>query len=55
MPEKAENQPQESVGLRMNLLQIRMDGPYPAAFLVNRTTIDLQNRQNLLSSSQIFA
>jgi len=46
---------QEPVGLRINLLQIRLDGPYPAAFLVNRTTIALQNRQNLSSSSLIFA
>ena len=30
----------ESVGLGINLLQIRMDGSYFAAFLVNRTTID---------------
>jgi len=37
---------QESVGLRVNLLQIRLDGLYSAAFLVNRTTIALQNRQN---------
>ena len=47
--------PQEPVGLRVNLLQIRLDGPYPAAFLVNRTTIALQNRQNLSSPSLIFA
>jgi hypothetical protein len=46
---------QEPVGLRVNLLQIRLDGPYSAAFLVNRTTIALQNRQNLSSPSQIFA
>ena len=45
----------EPVGLRVNLLQIRLDGPYSAAFLVNRTTIALQNRQNLSSSSLIFA
>ena len=47
--------PWESVGLRVNLLQIRLDGPYSAAFLGNRTTIALQNRQNLSSPSQIFA
>jgi hypothetical protein len=29
----------------MNRLQIRLGGPYFAAFLVNRMTIDLQNRQ----------
>jgi len=46
---------QEPVGLRVNLLQNRLDGPYSAAFLVNRTTIALQNRQNLSSPSQIFA
>jgi hypothetical protein len=46
---------QEPVGLRVNLLQIRLDGPYPAALLVNRTTIALQNRQYLASPSQIFA
>jgi hypothetical protein len=46
---------QEPVGLRLNLLQIRLDGPYSAAFLVNRTTIALQNQQNLSSTSQIFA
>jgi hypothetical protein len=46
---------QESVGLRVNLLQIRLDGPYFAAFLVNRTTIALQNQQNLSSPSRIFA
>jgi hypothetical protein len=48
-------QHQEPVGLRVNLLQIRLDGPYFAAFLGNRTTIALQNRQNLTSSSLIFA
>jgi hypothetical protein len=46
---------EEPVGLRANLLQIRLDGPKSAAFLGNRTTIALQNRQNLSSSSQIFA
>jgi hypothetical protein len=46
---------QEPVGLRVNLLQIRLDGPYSAAFLGNRTTIALQNRQNLSSPSRIFA
>jgi hypothetical protein len=45
----------EPVGLRANLLQIRLDGPYYAAFFGNRTTIALQNRQNLSSPSQIFA
>jgi len=39
----------------MNRLQIRLSGPYFAAFLVNRTTIDLQNRQNLSSPSRILA
>jgi hypothetical protein len=39
----------------MNRLQIRLGGPYFAAFLVNRMTIDLQNRQNLSSPSRIFA
>jgi hypothetical protein len=29
----------------MNRLQIRLGGPYFTAFLVNRITIDLQNRQ----------
>jgi len=29
----------------MNRLQIRLADPYFAAFLVNGTTIDLQNRQ----------
>jgi len=46
---------QEAVGLKGNRLQIRLDGPYFAAFLVNRTIIDLQNRLNLASPSQIFA
>jgi hypothetical protein len=46
---------QEPVGLRANLLQIRLDGPYSAAFLANRTTIALQNRRNLSSPSKIFA
>jgi hypothetical protein len=46
---------QEPVGLRVNLLQIRLDGLYFTAFLVNRTTIALQNRQNLFSPRQIFA
>ncbi len=45
----------ESAGLRGNLLQIRLAGPYPAAFSVNRTTIALQNRLNLFSTSRIFA
>ncbi|MRR54011.1 MAG: hypothetical protein EG822_05800 [Deltaproteobacteria bacterium] len=47
--------PEESVGLRVNLLHIRLDGPYFGAFLGNRTTITLQNRQNLSSTSRIFA
>jgi hypothetical protein len=38
-----------------NLLQIRLNGPYLAVFWVNRMTIDLLNRQNLSSSSRIFA
>ena len=29
----------------MNLLRIRLGGPYFTVFLVNRMTIDLQNRQ----------
>ncbi len=29
----------------MNRLRIRLGGPYFTAFLVNRMTIDLQNRQ----------
>ena len=41
--------------LGVNLLQIRLDGPDYTAFLVNRTTIALQNRQNLSSPSLIFA
>ncbi len=45
----------EAGGLKENLLQIRLAGPYFAAFLVNRTTIALQNRLNLASPSQIFA
>ncbi len=36
-------------------MQIRLNDSYFAAFLVNRTTIDLQNRQNLPSFSQVFA
>jgi hypothetical protein len=40
---------QESVELRVNLRQIRLDDPYYVAFLDNRTTIALQNRQNLSS------
>ena len=39
----------------MNRLQIRLGGPYFAAFLVNRMTIDLQNRLNLSSPSRILA
>jgi hypothetical protein len=39
----------------MNRLQIRLGGPYFAAFLVNRMTIDLQNRQNLSAPRRIFA
>ncbi len=41
--------------LKGNRLQIRLAGAYFTAFLVNRMTIDLQNRQNLPSPSQIFA
>jgi hypothetical protein len=37
------------------MLQIRQGGPYSAAILVNRTTIALQNRQNLSLPSLIFA
>jgi hypothetical protein len=39
----------------LNLLQIRLDGPYSAAFLGKRTAIALQNQQNLSSPSRIFA
>ena len=39
---------------RINLLQIRLNGTYSAAFSVNRTTIDPQNLQNLPSFSRIF-
>jgi len=39
----------------MNRLQIRLGDPYFVAFLVNRMTIDLQNRQNLSAPSRIFA
>jgi hypothetical protein len=35
----------ESVGLEGNRLQIRLAGAYFAAFLSNRMTIALQNRQ----------
>src|SRR3990172_9592507 len=45
----------QPVGLKGNRLQIRLSGSYFTAFLVNRTTIDLQNRQNLSSLSRIFA
>jgi len=37
----------QPVGLKGNRLQIRLAGAYFTALLVNRTTIDLQNRQNL--------
>ena len=46
---------EEPVGLKRNLLQIRLNGSYFTAFSVNRTTIDLQKRRNLLSPSRIFA
>ena len=39
----------------MNRLQIRLGGTYFADFLVNRVTIDLQNRQNQSAPSRIFA
>src|SRR6185369_4394331 len=39
---------QEDLGPRINLLQIRLDGSYFTAFSVNRTTINLQNRQYLI-------
>jgi len=39
----------------MNRLRIRLGGTYFTVFLVNRTTIDLQNRQNLSSPSRILA
>jgi hypothetical protein len=45
----------EPVGLKGNRLQIHLTGPYFADFLVNRITIDRQNRQNLTSASRIFA
>jgi hypothetical protein len=45
----------EPVGVRVNLLQIRLVGSYSAAFWVNRTTIALQNRQDLSVPSRIFA
>ncbi|MBI2287264.1 MAG: hypothetical protein HYU79_07530 [Nitrosomonadales bacterium] len=45
----------QPVGLKGNRLQIRLTGAYFTALLVNRTTIDLQNRQNLPSPSRIFA
>ncbi|NDP49380.1 MAG: hypothetical protein GZ085_13545 [Sulfuriferula multivorans] len=45
----------QPVGLKGNRLQIRLSGSYFATFLVNRTTIDLQKRQNLPSPSRIFA
>uniref|UniRef100_E6QWG3 Uncharacterized protein n=1 Tax=mine drainage metagenome TaxID=410659 RepID=E6QWG3_9ZZZZ len=44
----------EPVGLKGNRLQIRLTGAYFTAFLVNRTTIDRQNRQNLPSPSRIL-
>jgi len=53
--ETLRNAPWEPVELRVNLLQIRLDGPYSADFWVNRTTIALQNRQNMSSPSLIFA
>jgi hypothetical protein len=45
----------QPAGLKGNRLQIRLSGPYFAAFLINGMTIDLQNRQNLSSPSRIFA
>jgi hypothetical protein len=36
---------QETVGLMMNRLRIRLGGPFLTAFLVNRMTFDLQNQQ----------
>jgi hypothetical protein len=42
---------QKSVGRRAYLLQLRLDGSYFAAFMDKRTTITLQNRQNLSSPS----
>src|SRR5574340_340497 len=41
----------QPVGLKGNRLQKRLAGPYFAVFLTNRTTIGLQNRQNLFSPS----
>jgi len=38
----------------MKRLQIRLSGPYFTAFLLNRTTIDRQDRQNLSSPSRIL-
>uniref|UniRef100_E6QTG3 Uncharacterized protein n=1 Tax=mine drainage metagenome TaxID=410659 RepID=E6QTG3_9ZZZZ len=46
--------PQEPVGLKGNRLQIRLAGAYFTAFLVNRTTIDRQNRQNMPTPSRIL-
>uniref|UniRef100_E6QT76 Uncharacterized protein n=1 Tax=mine drainage metagenome TaxID=410659 RepID=E6QT76_9ZZZZ len=45
---------QEPAGLKGNRLQIRLAGAYFTAFLVNRTTIDRQNRQNMPSPSRIL-
>jgi hypothetical protein len=44
-----------SVGLKGNRLQKRLAGSYFAAFSTNRTTIGLQNSQNLPSPSHFFA
>ena len=46
---------EQPVGLEGNRLQIRLAGPYSAAFLGNSSTIALQNRQNLASTRRIFA
>ena len=43
------------VGLERNRPQIRLDGPYFAAFLGNRSAITVKNHQNLALPSQIFA
>ena len=45
----------QPAGLKGNRLQKRLAGLYFAAFSTNRTTIGLQNRQNLSPPSRIFA
>ncbi|TLN05240.1 hypothetical protein FDZ73_01005 [bacterium] len=53
--ETAKYERQVSVGLKVTLLQIRLEGQYFAALLGNITRITLQNRQYLSSPSRIFA